>query len=96
MAIFADPNGAVFGVWQAGVHQGAEVVNEPGSFTWSELLTRDVDKAKRFYGEAFGLEPSRLPDGRRTPVHGAERGRPRCGRHRDDGDEFPRRFRPTG
>src|SRR3954470_3527687 len=34
MAIFADPAGAVFGVWQPGQHTGAELFNEPVSLTW--------------------------------------------------------------
>ena len=33
MAVFADPAGAVFGIWQPGTHPGAGVVNEPGSLT---------------------------------------------------------------
>ena len=43
MAFFADPVGAAFGVWQAGEHPGAGIVNEPGTFSWSELITTDVD-----------------------------------------------------
>jgi len=31
MGIFADPQGAVFGIWQAGDHKGAGLVNEPGT-----------------------------------------------------------------
>jgi predicted enzyme related to lactoylglutathione lyase len=54
MAVFADPVGAVFSVWQAGTHPGAELVNEPGTWSWSELLTTDLDASKRFYGEVFG------------------------------------------
>jgi predicted enzyme related to lactoylglutathione lyase len=67
MAIFADPTGAVFGVWQAGQHTGAELVNEPGSLTWNELMTRDVAGAKRFYQGAFGLEPNEFPMGDGPP-----------------------------
>jgi predicted enzyme related to lactoylglutathione lyase len=54
MAIFADPVGAVFGVWQAGEHKGAGIVNEPGAFSWTELVTNDVDASKDFYGKVFG------------------------------------------
>jgi predicted enzyme related to lactoylglutathione lyase len=57
MAICADPQGAVFGLWQAGRHKGAEVVNAPGSWNWSDLKTRDVEAAKAFYGAVFGWEP---------------------------------------
>lgn len=53
MAVFADPNGAVFGVWQAGSFGGAELVNEVGTFSWNELSTRDPERAKEFYGAVF-------------------------------------------
>jgi uncharacterized protein len=54
MAIFADPTGAVFGVWQPGTFAGAGVANEPGAISWNELNTRDLDGAKAFYGAVFG------------------------------------------
>jgi uncharacterized protein len=54
MAVFADPTGAVFAVWQPRAFAGAELVNEPGAFAWNELNTRDTDAAKSFYGEVFG------------------------------------------
>lgn len=53
MANFIDPTGAFFGVWQPGQHKGAQLVNEPGSFIWSELDTRDGDAAKAFYTNVF-------------------------------------------
>jgi uncharacterized protein len=56
MAIIADPTGAVFGVWEAGSHHGAQLANEPGSLCWNELATRDMEAARRFYGEVFGWE----------------------------------------
>lgn len=58
MAVCADPQGAVFCLWQAGGHKGAAVVNAPGSWNWSDLRTRDVDGAKAFYGAVFGWQPS--------------------------------------
>jgi predicted enzyme related to lactoylglutathione lyase len=54
MAVFTDPTGAFFGVWQPGTHKGAELANEPGAFSWNELTTTDVDAAKAFYAEVFG------------------------------------------
>ncbi len=54
MAVFADPRGAVFSVWQANQMPGAGIVNEPNSYSWSELLTSDVDASKDFYGKIFG------------------------------------------
>lgn len=55
MSFVADPQGAVFGLWQAGNHMGAQVVNEPGAFTWVELFAPDTDAAARFYEAAVGL-----------------------------------------
>lgn len=54
MSVFADPTGAVSGVWQAGDHLGAGIFNEPGSFCWNELHTRDYAAAKAFYEAVFG------------------------------------------
>jgi uncharacterized protein len=54
MAIFADPTGAVFGIWQAGTFPGAALVNEYGCFGWNELGTRDPGAAREFYGAVFG------------------------------------------
>lgn len=54
MAIFTDPTGAAFSVWKAGVHIGAEVCNEPNTWSWSELMSRDIDTARAFYAQVFG------------------------------------------
>ncbi len=54
MAVFADPEGAAFSVWQANEHKGSQVVNEHGSVNFNNLNTRDLDKAKEFYGSVFG------------------------------------------
>ncbi len=54
MTVFADSTGAVASAWQAKDHAGAQLVNEPGSFTWSELHSSDVGKSKEFYSEVFG------------------------------------------
>jgi predicted enzyme related to lactoylglutathione lyase len=57
MAVFADPTGAAFGIWQAGKHTGAGIVNEPVSLSWNELATREPDKAIAFYRDVFGWQP---------------------------------------
>lgn len=54
MCVASDPTGAVFGVWQAGDHIGAGVVNEPGSLVWEDLRSPDPDAARRFYAAVFG------------------------------------------
>lgn len=56
MFIAADHVGGVFGVWQAGSHIGASLVNEPGGITWEDLRSSDPDRARQFYGEVFGYE----------------------------------------
>jgi uncharacterized protein len=53
-AVFADPEGAVFCVWEPKQHRGAQVVNEHGSVNFNTLSTRDAGAAKRFYGAVFG------------------------------------------
>ena len=62
MAVFADPSGAVFCVWQAGETKGVEAVNEHGAWNFSGLHTRDVEGAKAFYGAVFGWELSSFGD----------------------------------
>lgn len=62
MFIAADPTGAVFGVWQAGRHIGAQVVNEPGGISWEDLRSTDPDAARAFYSSVFGYETQPLPD----------------------------------
>ncbi len=54
MAVCADPEGAMFGLWQANQHRGARIVNEHGSVNFNNLRTRDADAAKTFYGAVFG------------------------------------------
>jgi predicted enzyme related to lactoylglutathione lyase len=56
MAVIADPEGARFGIWQAGRHRGAVLVNEPATWNFSTLHARDLDGALAFYGGLFGWE----------------------------------------
>jgi predicted enzyme related to lactoylglutathione lyase len=65
MAAFMDPTGAAFCVWQPAAMKGAEMVNQPGSFSWNELATRDMNAAKSFYSKVFGWTPkgNPMPDG---------------------------------
>jgi uncharacterized protein len=56
MAMLADPEGAVFGLWEPNQHRGASAVNEPGSVVFNDLHTRDVHRAADFYSKVFGWE----------------------------------------
>jgi hypothetical protein len=59
MAFFADPTGAAFGVWQPRSFAGADLVNEPNSLCWNEVLTRDAEANKAFYPAVFGWTAGR-------------------------------------
>ena len=63
MAVFLDPEGAAFCVWQAKQHKGARIVNEHGSLNFNGLNTRDVEGAKSFYGAVFGWQTITLDGG---------------------------------
>jgi len=65
MGVCQDREGAFFSVMQQRSHSGAQLVNELGAWTWNNLMTRDVDAAKDFYGEVFGWtaeQPEGAPD----------------------------------
>jgi predicted enzyme related to lactoylglutathione lyase len=53
-AALADLEGAELRIWQARRRLGAQVVNEPGSWNFSDLRTADPRSATAFYEAAFG------------------------------------------
>ncbi len=67
MAIFRDPSGAYIALWQAAGHNGAAIMQEPGSYAWTELLTRDLAKAKQFFHDVFGWDAELMPLGPDAP-----------------------------
>ncbi len=77
MAIFTDPGGAAFSVWRAGRHIGAQVCNDINTYSWNELMTRDIDAALPFYSAVFGwrYEPQDMgPMGTYYVIAGGEHG----------------------
>jgi len=52
--VIQDPTGAMFNLWQPKEHVGVKINNEPGALCWSELTTRDPEKAETFYSAMFG------------------------------------------
>ena len=62
-AVFTDPEGAAFCVWQPREFRGARVVNEPGSLNFNNLHTRDLEGAKAFYGAVFDWQTLELGGG---------------------------------
>jgi uncharacterized protein len=81
MAVFIDPTGAGLCVWEPRQHIGATRVNAPGSMTWNDLVTPDVEAAMDFYGRLFGWTFDEEPDsgGYRVIYNG----------DRDNGGIFP-------
>jgi predicted enzyme related to lactoylglutathione lyase len=74
-ALAVDPEGAVFGLWQSGTHQGFQQTRQPGSFTWTEVHVRDTARADAFYDDVFGYTTSDAgPDLRLWAPAGAEFG----------------------
>ena len=52
-AVLADPEGAEFRIWQARARLGAQAVNLPGGWNFSDLHTTNMDAAAAFYTRAF-------------------------------------------
>lgn len=76
MAIYGDPTGAVISVWEAGSHTGAQVCNEANTWSWNELMTRDVDAATAFYSAVFDwtYEGMEMPFGTYHVITGGDEG----------------------
>ncbi|MFF7952760.1 VOC family protein [Streptomyces griseorubiginosus] len=63
MCLGRDPGGVVFGVWQAGVHEGFEAPPEqPGAFCWAEVYTREPEKSDAFFPAVFGYTAKQMED----------------------------------
>jgi len=67
IAVLADPQGAVFALWQPGAHFGAALVNVPGALTMNQLNTSDPEGAQRFYESLFGWRFEHLDTGGGPP-----------------------------
>lgn len=71
-AICADPYGVAFGLWHAGARPGAQAVNAPGAWNFSDLHAADPGASAAWYGEVFGWSVDDLGFGRmiRLPGYG--------------------------
>ncbi|GAA2016957.1 VOC family protein [Terrabacter terrae] len=92
--VAVDPGGSYFGVWQPGDLLGSGVLDEPGSLTWNELLTRDYDVVQDFHLRVFGhaFTDETEPDGPRWATARTEDGNPAYGLAEID-DEWPAEIR---
>ena len=55
-AVFADPEGAIFGVIKSSAGDPADFLADPGDWIWIQLLSRDAKKASEFYHTVGGYE----------------------------------------
>ncbi|MEU6540363.1 VOC family protein [Streptomyces sp. NPDC047000] len=62
MCLARDPGGVVFGVWQAGVHEGFEAVGVPGAYSWAEIYTREPEKSDAFFPAVFPYGVKQIQD----------------------------------
>jgi uncharacterized protein len=67
-AVFADPEGAIFGVIKSSSGDPEDYLGGPGDWIWIQLLSRNAQKAGEFYRAVAGYEvvetaqPERLND----------------------------------
>jgi uncharacterized protein len=71
-AACTDPYGVVFGLWKAGARPGAQAVNAPGAWNFSDLHAADPEASAGWYAEVFGWSVDELGFGRmiRRPGYG--------------------------
>lgn len=61
MAVINDPTGAFLMLWTPINNIGADRVNEPGAFTWSELVAAPNERTASFYETVLGLKMISAP-----------------------------------
>ncbi|MHC1764527.1 MAG: VOC family protein [Verrucomicrobiia bacterium] len=55
-AVFADPEGALFGVIKSDSGDPEDFLGEPGDWIWIQLISRDARKAAEFYRAVAGYD----------------------------------------
>ncbi|MEZ5412427.1 MAG: VOC family protein [Acidimicrobiales bacterium] len=58
-----DPDGASFRLWEARRRPGAQAVNVPAAWNFSDLHTHDPDGAEAFYADLFGWVGAPMAEG---------------------------------
>jgi predicted enzyme related to lactoylglutathione lyase len=61
LSLIQDAAGAAVALWQPRRHNGAQLVNEIGTWSWNELVTPELEQAKSFYGGVFGCTVQEIP-----------------------------------
>jgi predicted enzyme related to lactoylglutathione lyase len=65
MAVFQDPAGAAFCVWQPGSNTGTRICGVMNTVGWIELSTPDRSQAMKFYNDVFGWK---VTNGKGGPI----------------------------
>jgi uncharacterized protein len=68
MSVIADPTGATFRTWEPRGHHGAQLVNAPGTWNWSDLHTPDPSLVEPFYRALFGWEETAVSFGESSAI----------------------------
>jgi predicted enzyme related to lactoylglutathione lyase len=93
MAVLQDPAEVFLNVWEPRSSIGAQVVNEHGTLTWNEVVTRDADAARSFYADLLGWEFEAIPQAP-FPMWSIRLGGRGNGSLRQMGDETPAEIPP--
>ncbi|TJZ50376.1 VOC family protein [Streptomyces piniterrae] len=93
MLLASDPSGVVFGVWQAGAHEGFEKKAEPGAYCWAEVFTREPGLSDEFFPTVFPYSAQQLEDDKIDFRIFSLAGDPVLGRMKMT-EEFPPEVRP--
>jgi len=88
MGVVRDAAGSFVSIWQPNQHIGAQLVNEPGTFTWNELATKDLPMARDFYQSVFGWGVEGDPGSENAAIFTVG-GKVVCGAHAAGDREFP-------
>jgi predicted enzyme related to lactoylglutathione lyase len=62
VAVFADPEGALFGVLKSATGDPEDFLGQVGEWVWIELWVDDAAKATDFYKSAFGYGVEAVPE----------------------------------
>ncbi len=88
MGVAQDSVGSFISFWEPREHIGCQLVNEAGTFSWSELATTDLAGAQTFYSSVFGLGVNLEMAGEAASIFTVD-GNVACGAHTAGPGEFP-------
>lgn len=99
VGVAADPDGAVFGLWQPMGFRGFQVREQPGAYVWAEVYVRERKAVDAFYTSVFGYGTVDVSEEGLDFLLWAPRGKPADEEHAISGrgmlgDAFPEQMPP--